>query len=188
MTDRLPFLRLSTRSAAMDAKEYVRRFRDRERFFGLCRQCPSFGRQYGCPPFGSDPVDGCPSDGIVTTYLTCIEPEVPQGETLPLSLAEPVMAYARSQVEPELLKRERRYGGRAFIGVGRCTRCGEQPCARADGAPCRFPDLVRPSLEAAGFDVGAIVGEIFGETLQWGSDGMLPSRLHLVTALWHPRR
>ena len=184
-----PPVRLTTRSADMDAREYVKRFRHRERFIGFCRDCPMYGRQYGCPPFDADPTDGCPADGTVTTWLTVIEPELPAGAPgLPLSLGDRLMALARDRVEPELLRAECQTGGRAFVGVGRCTRCGDERCSRLTGAPCRHPDVVRPSLEAAGFDVEAIARELFGVEIQWGADGLLPSRLHLVTALWHGGR
>lgn len=187
MTDTLPELRLSRRSAVTDAREYVKRFRDRGRFVALCRRCPMFGRQYGCPPFASDPAAGCLDDGVFVTYLDVIEPVVLNGEeSLPLSLAEPVMAHVRDMAEPELLRMERETGGRAFVGVGRCTRCGAGPCARLVGEPCRHPESVRPSLEAAGFDVEAVARELFGVRLLWSTDGRMPARLHLVTALWHP--
>ena len=187
MTDILPQLRLSRLSAVTDAQEYVKRFRDRERFVALCRECPMFGRQYGCPPFDADPAGGCLSGGTFTTYLDVIEPVVSDGaESLPLSLAEPVMAHVRDMAEPELLRLERASGGRAFVGVGRCTRCGSLPCARLAGEPCRHPESVRPSLEAVGFDVEAIARELFGVRLMWSADGRMPARLHLVTALWRP--
>ncbi len=50
-----------------------------------------------------------------------------------------------------------------------------------------IPDLVRPALEAFGFDIGKTVRELFGYELQWDNGGDSPWRLTLVGALFHDR-
>ena len=47
------------------------------------------------------------------------------------------------------------------------------------------PHLVRPSLEAYGFDVALITQELFGIKLRWGKDGLLPEYLVIVCALFY---
>ena len=53
------------------------------------------------------------------------------------------------------------------------------------GLPCRHPELVRPSLEAYGFDISRTTNELFGIELLWGKDGMLPKYLTLVCGFFH---
>lgn len=51
--------------------------------------------------------------------------------------------------------------------------------------PCRHPELVRPSLEACGFDIGRTTSELFGIELKWGADGKMPEYLTLVCGFFH---
>ncbi len=43
---------------------------------------------------------------------------------------------------------------------------------------------MRPSLEAVGFDVSATARDVLGIELLWSTDGRLPQRITLVTALF----
>ncbi len=81
-----------------------------------------------------------------------------------------------------LIEKEQTLGGRSFATIGRCHHCPGQTCTRPEGLPCRHPQLVRPSLEAFGFDITAILADLFNLTLTWGTQGHCPSPLTLVTA------
>ena len=56
---------------------------------------------------------------------------------------------------------------------------------RPEAKPCRHPELVRPSLEACGFDIARTTSELFGIELKWGSDGLMPEYLTLVCGFFH---
>ena len=73
--------------------------------------------------------------------------------------------------------------GLAYVGT--CLHCPEGTCTRPDGKSCRHPELVRPSLEACGFDIGKTTAELFGIYLKWGTDGKLPEYLTLVCGFFH---
>lgn len=73
---------------------------------------------------------------------------------------------------------------RGFHG-GTCIHCPEGSCTRPEGRPCRHPELVRPSLEACGFDVARTASELFGIELKWGSGGRMPEYLTLVCGFFH---
>ena len=45
-------------------------------------------------------------------------------------------------------------------------------------------DRVRPSLEAFGFDIGAISSELLHNELKWSRDGQFPEYFTLVSALF----
>ena len=66
--------------------------------------------------------------------------------------------------------------------AGRLIRPERQ---RLEAKPCRHPELVRPSLEACGFDIARTTSELFGIELKWGTDGSLPEYLTLVCGFFH---
>ena len=172
-------------TAELPAAEYIARFRDAERIGGYCRECPNFGRSWGCPPFGFDVeeyLSGYASALLVATKIVPEEPGIPLSEARRLILPE------RRRLESRLLGMERRYGGRSFAYVGTCLHCPEGSCARLSGDPCRHPERVRPSLEACGFDIGKTTSELFGIGLKWGSGGCLPEYLTLVCGFFHNRK
>ena len=148
-------------SAELPAADYIARFRDAERIGDYCRACPNYGRSWGCPPFGFSAGRGHCAD------------------------ARALILPERRRLEQQLLGMERQYGGLSFAYVGTCLHCPEGTCTRPDGKPCRHPELVRPSLEACGFDIGKTTAELFGIYLKWGTDGKLPEYLTLVCGFFH---
>jgi len=162
--------------------EYIGRFRDAERFLGFCRSCRNYGRSWGCPPFD---FDAGPVLRHYRTALLVATRITPERAGLPMSAAAGMIRQERIRLERRLLDMERRREGRAFSYVGTCLYCPGEDCTRPDGLPCRHPDLVRPSLEAFGFDIGRTVSELFGFDLRWSSDGRLPEYLTLVCGFFH---
>ncbi len=55
-------------------------------------------------------------------------------------------------------------------------------CNRIDGKPCRYPNKMRISPEALGFDMMGILKEYFDIDIQW-SKGTLPKYYTLIGAL-----
>ena len=80
---------------------------------------------------------------------------------------------------------DRACDGRAFTYVGNCFYRPKGTCTRAEGKPCRHPDLVRPSPETYEFDIVRTASELFGIELKWGAEGKLPEYLTLVCGLFH---
>ena len=163
-------------------KELMKRFRDAERFIAYCRECPNYGHSWACPPFEFD------ADAYLYRWNTAriiATRIVPRETGLPASEADRFIRPQRLRLDRELLHLEAETGGRAFSFVGSCLYCPDGQCTRPCGLPCRHPEKIRPSLEAFGFDITAILRDLFGLALQWPRDGRLPSSLHLVTALLH---
>lgn len=169
-------------TASLSAPDYIARYRDPERFIEYCRRCPNFGASWACPPFEADAADflyGYRHVLLIATKITPLRSGLPLGETQRLIRPE------RLRLEKRLLEMERLYGGRSLAYAGSCLHCPEGSCARRQGAPCRHPERVRPSLEAWGFDVGATAAELLGIPLEWGRDGLLPKYLTLVCGFFH---
>lgn len=107
----------------------------------------------------------------------------PHDERLPLEQAQELMRPEIMRVNKRLLDLEREKNGLAFGFVGDCPYCNGAPCARQQGKPCRHPDVVRPSLEAYGFDIGKTTSELLGIDIQWGGKH-IPKFLTIVCGLF----
>ena len=71
------------------------------------------------------------------------------------------------------------------VPMSEAGRLMSEGAAEAAETRCRHPELVRPSLEACGFDIAHTTSELFGIELKWGTDGSLPEYLTLVCGFFH---
>ncbi len=169
-------------SAEMDAATYIADFRRVDYFMQFCRECGNYGRRYGCPPFDYDPLSVIAPYQKVRIIGVKI---VPNDGNLPLSVANTLMLPVIRELNEELLALEKSLGGVAFGFAGSCPYCGEIPCARIDGKPCRHHDKVRPSLEAFGFDMSKTASDLLGLEIKWSHDGRIPEYLTLVCGVFY---
>lgn len=169
-------------TTTLPVADYVARFRNAERFVECCRICPNFGRSWGCPPFDYDIGELLGRYASVLLIATKI---VPTTTGLPFSVSQTLIRPERIRLERRLHEMERLYGGRSCAYVGECLHCPKGTCTRAEGKSCRHPELVRPSLEAYGFDIGRTLDELFGIELKWGHGGSMPEYLTLVCGFFH---
>ena len=170
--------------AEIDSHAYIREFRRADYFIEFCHQCRNYGRRYGCPPFDSDPLHVIESYRKVRIIGVKI---VPKDKSLPLEAANDLMLPVTSELNEELLRSEKSLGGISFGFVGSCPYCGDGPCARIDGLPCRHPEKVRPSLEAIGFDISKTAKELLGLEIKWSKDGLIPEYLTLVCGIFYQK-
>lgn len=161
--------------------EYLAGFRDVPRFLELCRQCPNYGCSWACPPFAGESIPDLDRYRSIMIVATRIVPD--GGRRRGIDDAEGMMRPERLRVERWLLQLEKEHHGRAFGFSGTCPYCPPGTCARRDGHPCRHPELVRPSLEACGFNLGDTLTRLFAMDLQWSADGNLPPALTLIAAV-----
>lgn len=154
------------------------------RFEQLCSSCPGYGRRWGCPPQTAETL------AIPGRYevMELVGVKITPSETgLPLAEADAIIESVRRRIEPAILQHEAACDGFAMLFTGRCYHCGDRACTRPEGRPCRHPQLVRPSLEAMGYDVGALAERYLGQKLVWSSDGTMPPYLFIVgVVLKHP--
>ena len=181
--------KVSRKKASVAASEFVERYRDPERMASMCGECPSFGKSWGCPPHDFNVASF--SDGYTTVELmaTIIEFDEQvrascRARAKAREVAERAMNEVLGTLLPEMYEMERQApGSRCF--TFRCRMCPEG-CTRPLGQPCRFPERLRYSLEAVGFDVTAAAQDILGISLEWSKDGSLPRHITLITALMIP--
>lgn len=181
--------RTETLTETLPLAELTRRFRNPEKFIAYCRECGRYGHCWACPPYAFDPSEVLA--GYTVAWIAGIR--IIPDEALRNRLATPeeatetgreMLTRVRAAIDPQLLAIERAHpGSRAFF-AGTCFACPEGSCTRDKGIPCRHPDRVRPSLEAFGFDIGAISSELLHNELKWSRDGRLPEYFTLVSALF----
>ena len=170
--------------ADIDAKNYINEFRRTDYFIEFCQQCKNYGRRYGCPPFDDETlsiVEGYEKVRIMGLKI------VPNNKLLPLSAANDLMKPVITEMNEELLELEKSLGGYAFGFVGTCPYCGDAPCARILGEPCRHPDKVRPSLEAFGFDMSKTAKDLLGLEIKWSQGELIPEYLTLVCGVFYQK-
>ncbi len=177
-------------SASIGMEEYIHRFRDAERIEGYCRECHNYGQRWGCPPFDYSVENELLRYREVLLVAARITPEQPH---LPLAEGMLCLLPARLRLETIVRELETTLDGRAMGLAGQCTYCGAQPdpqlsvapCAKQLGLPCRHPELVRPALEAWGFDITKTAEELLHMPILWSTDGLTPDYFTLVCAFFH---
>ncbi len=168
-------------SVSISVDEYIRRFRDVATIGGYCRSCENYGKSWGCPPFDFDVEKRLRQYKNIQLIAVKI---TPKEQDLPISVAQELILPERKRLDRRLLELEKQYNGLACSYVGKCYYCTEDACSRLCGESCRHPQLVRPSLEAYGFDVAHTTKELFNQELQWGKDGKLPNYLILACGIF----
>ena len=167
---------------SISVDEYIRRFRDVATVEGYCRACKNYGKSWGCPPFDFDIEERLRQYKDVLLFATKI---TPKEQGLPIGIAQELILPERKRLDKHLLELEKQHNGLACSYVGKCYHCTEELYSRLCDKPCRYPKLVRPSLEVYGFDVARTTRELFGLELRWSKDGFLPGYLILICGLFH---
>lgn len=178
-------------SIAIPAEEYLSRYRNADRFIAFCRDCHQYGHCWACPPFEFDPdiyLSGHRSILLIGTKITpdktlrdCRYKERCR------EIGREMLSRERERLDRRLLELEQRYPGSRACYAGTCHLCPDQECTRRRDLPCRYPEQIRPSLEALGFDIGRTASELLHIELQWSSDGFLPPYFTLVSGLFTDR-
>ncbi len=168
-------------SVSISVDEYIRRFRDEATIEGYCCACENYGRSWGCPPFDFDVEEQLRQYKNLLLIAIKI---TPKEQGLPIGVAQELILPERRRLDKRLLELEKEYGGLACSYVGKCYFCNEDICSRLCGEPCRHPQLIRPSLEAYGFDIARTTEELFDLELRWGNNGLLPEYLVIVCGVF----
>jgi predicted metal-binding protein len=165
----------------ISVEEYLARFHNPTEVWGYCRACENYGKSWGCPPFDFDVEERLRQYKNLRLIAVKI---TPKEEGLPIDIAQELILPERKRLDRYLLDLEREYNGLACSYVGKCYYCAEESCSRLCGKSCRYPELVRPSLEAYGFDVAKTTRDLFNIELKWGTNGSLPEYIVLVCGLF----
>ena len=179
-------LRTESFFARCEAGDYLRRFRDAEKFAGFCCACTRYGMCWACPPFGFDAEEYLSGRATVWIVGTKIVPE--ERFRRECESSGKAVETGRGTLDGRLLELEREYpGSRAFF-AGTCILCPEGACTRRQGRPCLYPEKVRPSLEAFGLDMQRTADELLGVRMKWSRSGEMPEYFTLVSGFFTDSR
>ena len=179
--------------------DYVAQYRDSDKFIEFCKECNRYGACWACPPYSFDTTESIlqyskafiigtkitPSDKLRSRVDTLIGKDDTKEEIKDISYR--LIEEVRLSLDKSLLAIEKRYPGSRALFAGTCHLCPLGSCTRITGAPCIYPEKIRPSLEAFGFDIGKTSSELLGIELKWSSNGELPEYFVLVSGLFTNR-
>lgn len=171
---------------AMD--EFIAKYQDIDKFMAYCRACPNYGARWSCPPLSFDvgemlaKYDRVHLVGLKMTYdqETIRLADTPEKVK---SVTWDTLFVEKRVLEETLLVVESENAGSMSLSSGGCHYC--ETCARTEGKECIYPDKMRYSLDAFGFDLTAITADQLGIDLCW-SQGALPPYYTLIHALLLP--
>lgn len=173
----------------ISVKEYIANYLEREKFIALCKECPSYGKVWSCPPFGFDLDKYLESYNHLYIFGTQI---FYTKEVIEKSIVDKEFAREYSNASfnktiqlllSHLLKYEMKYPNTKAFSV-RCLLCEECACKRLENKRCIHPDKMRYSLESFGFNIQTTASDLLHIELKWSKDGSLPEYNTLVTALF----
>lgn len=173
-------MRIEDRTEILSLDDLIRSYRDENRFLPLCQACRNYGTCWSCPPYDFRPEDFLSDYTVAELMLEIVYFE---DENMSDKESFAILADVKKELYPRLLDWEKTVPGSRVFCPGSCINCGDATCARISGRPCCHPDRMRYSLESFGFDVEAILRDIFGMKLLWAEKGKAPAYYALVSAL-----
>ena len=139
-------------TATIEVAEYIRNYRDVDKFIVYCHACNRYNSCWACPPFDD--------------------------------VSYQILEEVRRGLDDKLLNLKQQYSNSLVFFAGTCHLCKPDECTRISGKPCLYPDKVRPSLEAFGFDISKTSLQLLHTELKWGSKERLPEYFVLVSGLF----
>ena len=158
--------------------EYIENYVNVEEFLEYCKECKNYKAIWSCPSYNFNPEDYWKEydEFLVVARKIIFGPDV----DVPRSFE--IMQEVKDDMSRELYKLEKEYPGSISLSAGSCSMC-EEGCTRTEGQHCRYPELMRYSIESLGGNVGKTVSKLMGYELEWVEEGKLPSYFVLVGGL-----
>lgn len=153
--------------------ESLKKYYKPEEIEGNCQNCPSYGRNWSCPPHDFSVMDYM--EKYNTAYIVGVKISL-EG----FHQKEAAIDYyykCRHLANRSLLRYEEEIADSAALLGGHCDLCDS--CTREVSAECNHPQKKRHSLESLGFKVSEIIEELFDDKLQWDR-GKTPDSLYIV--------
>lgn len=149
-------------------EDFMNRYFDEERFLKKCRECPGFSKTWACPQFDFAPEDYWKQFSVYQIICDRISME---GVKSPEEAKERLFRE-KPFFNKEMLKLEKDTPGSRALLPGSCKAC--KSCARLLGEDCRFPEIMRPSIEALGGCGVKMVSDLFGFDVLWSDGKSIP--------------
>lgn len=168
---------------------YVRDYVDVEEFLEACKACPNYNKIWSCPPYDFNPEQYWSRYkdfyiiGVKIIFDQEMIDEMYSPEEIDKILKNTLFAEKKKLTE-ELWHMESEVQGSMSLSAGSCMLCEQEGCDRIKGAPCRYPEQMRYSIESLGGNVGKTCSKLLGIELEWMTEGKLPNHFTLVSGLF----
>lgn len=180
---------ISNHSTAINVEDYIRHYRDTEKFIGYCKECGRYNTCWACPPFDFD------TEEYISSYKTAyiigtkiiIDADVIRENTgweRCTKISYQMIEEVRLVLDNKLLELEVVFPGSKAFFAGTCHICPAEKCTKIKGEPCIAPDRIRPSLESFGFDITKTSAELLEIEMKWSHNGILPEYFTLVSGFF----
>ncbi|MFR9592164.1 MAG: DUF2284 domain-containing protein [Rikenellaceae bacterium] len=175
-------------TAEIATSEYIAQFRDVNKFIEFCKVCNNYNRMWSCPPLDA-PICCKAKDIEAFSVVTIIGIKINIDAEIrckPSNIEErdilirDILFEVRKEFDKKLLLLEQQIEPSLLYYAGSCRVCAPESCSRIDNKPCRFPDKMRSTLEAVGFDMGRTTSELLGIELKWCDNLILPPYFTLI--------
>ena len=158
--------------------DYLDRYVNVEEFLQYCKKCNNYEKLWSCPSYDFNPEDYWKE----YDELIVVARKIIFGEGVDQDRSYEIMLEVKEDMSRELYELEKQYPDSISLSAGSCSLC-KDGCTRAVGEPCRYPEMMRYSIESLGGDVGRTVSKLMGYELEWIEEGKLPSYFVLVGGL-----
>jgi len=175
---------------AISIERLMEDYFDRDKTLGYCKACPNYSKVWSCPPYQFD--EAIFLKEFKYMHIIGRQYEVPRNDIRLIRDPKAISDYCTEKMEAikvmtwqTLLEIENEVEGVVGLIPGNCPVCQVQgmECARKSGQPCRFPKLMRFSLESLGFNVVDLVKYEVGMSTKWPENQRLPEILTSVSAI-----
>jgi predicted metal-binding protein len=144
------------------------------KFDHFCKSgCKNYNQKYSCPPFSPSFELLSPNFCYVNVLLFLVKTTKFQKEFNTIRMINVVLKSIHrklfDKIDQNLTSNNIKH---IMLENGSCRFC--KPCKLQLNLPCRFPEKMRPSLEATGVDVNQLTIDCFGFPLQWYSKNNFP--------------
>ena len=172
-----------------DLKDYIRNYRDADKFILYCERCDRYRACWSCPPFDFDTTEII--SAYDTAYITgtkiLLDDEMIKENTgweRCTKITSLIIEEVRRDLDGRMLSLEHEFPGSRGFFAGTCPISPKDKCWRMKGNHCIAPQRIRPSHEYFGVDTAKTAVELLNIEMKWRLDGILPEYFTLVSGLF----
>lgn len=160
---------------SVSIKELNDKYLDKSKFQGYCKECPSYDKKHSCPPF-TDEVDNLLSKynfiNVIVAKIDYAEEEIEnhKGQDKAWAYTKETLFPTKIFLHDHLVNFEKTLYEAYFTSMGSCVIC--DVCEKVDGNDCKYPDRMRVSLEALGYDITGMLKDLFDIDILWAKDSL----------------
>lgn len=152
-------------TAEIKIKHFIEEYFEGKIILQKCRECSGFAKTWSCPDFDFDTANYWRKFNTYQVICDRISMEDLQNP----EEAQQRLYSEKSRFNKEMLSLEKAYPFSEALYAEECDQCNV--CARLSGNPCRFPEIMRYSIESLGGCGVKLVESLFGFKVLW-SDGI----------------